>query len=83
MDPLYQFATALLSAHAPWWLFAIPVVAVGVRCIGPIRLNLSIGERAGRPLRSGFRLPNKQGFAVEVNPLSSNLPLDGDRSCSK
>jgi len=50
MEPLYQLVTALLSAHAPWWLLAIAVVAIAARHVGPIRLNLSIGDCTSQPV---------------------------------
>jgi hypothetical protein len=48
MEPLFHFALALLSAGASW-LAAIIVVAIAVARVGPIHLNLSIGERFSQP----------------------------------
>ena len=45
MEPLFHFVLALLNAGAHW-LAAVIVVALAV--VGPVRLSLSIGERAGR-----------------------------------
>jgi hypothetical protein len=56
---LYQLVATLLSAHAPWWLLAIVVgtiavdrivdrIAIAIDRIGPIRLNLSIGNSTAR-----------------------------------
>jgi hypothetical protein len=73
MEPLYQFATALLSAHAPWWLIGIAVAAMAIRHVGPIRLNLTIGDRLGRSLRQPSR---KQGRILANNtaaPQSQNI----------
>ena len=50
MEPLFHFALALLSAGAPW-LAAIIVVAIAVAIIGPVKLNLTIGNRGGRRRR--------------------------------
>jgi hypothetical protein len=47
MEPLFHFALALLSAGATW-LAAILVVAVALAIVGPVKLNLSIGERSDR-----------------------------------
>jgi hypothetical protein len=47
MEPLFHFSLALLSAGAPW-LAAIIVVAITLAIIGPVKLNLSIGDRSGR-----------------------------------
>jgi hypothetical protein len=44
---LIHFALALLSAGAPW-LAAVVVVAIAVASVGPIHLNLSIGERSSQ-----------------------------------
>lgn len=82
MEPLYQLMTALLSAHAPWWLLAIVVAGVVLRQVGPIRLNLSIGDRTGEPVQAQpkpalmagrrSRLPLRDGFPQnecdEVSP---------------
>ena len=50
MEPLFHFVLALLNAGAPW-LAAVIVVAIALAVVGPVRLNLSIGDRAGRPAR--------------------------------
>ena len=47
MEPLFHFALALLSAGAPW-LAGVIVIAVALAIVGPVRLNLSIGDRSGR-----------------------------------
>ena len=47
MEPLFHFAFALLNAGAPW-LAAVIVVAIAVDRVGPIRLNLSIGDRSSQ-----------------------------------
>ena len=47
MEPLFHFALALLAAGAPW-LAAVIVIAIALAVVGPVRLSLSIGERAGR-----------------------------------
>jgi hypothetical protein len=47
MEPLFHFALALLSAGAPWLAGGI-VVAIALAIIGPVKLNLSIGDRSGR-----------------------------------
>jgi hypothetical protein len=47
MEPLFHFALALLSAGAPC-LAAILVAAVALAIIGPVKLNLSIGDRSDR-----------------------------------
>lgn len=44
MEPLIHLAIALHSAGVDW-MAAIIVVAVSVALVGPIRLNLSIGDR--------------------------------------
>jgi hypothetical protein len=49
MEPLFRFASALLSANAPWWIVAIVALATAAPYIGPIRLNLTIATvPAGR-----------------------------------
>jgi len=50
MEPLFHFALALLSAGAPW-LAAIIVVAIALAIIGPVKLNLTIGDYSGRRKR--------------------------------
>jgi hypothetical protein len=50
MEPLFHFALALLSAGAPW-LAAIIVVAIALAIIGPVKLNLTIGDHSGRRKR--------------------------------
>ena len=50
MEPLFRFALALLNAGAPW-LAAVIVGAIALAVVGPVRLSLSIGDRAGRPAR--------------------------------
>jgi hypothetical protein len=50
MEPLFQFALSLLSAGAPW-LAAVIVIAIAVDRVGPIQVNLSIGDRADRKNR--------------------------------
>jgi len=47
MEPLFHFALALLAADAPWLAGSI-VAAVVLAIVGPVRLNLSIGDRSGR-----------------------------------
>jgi len=47
MKALFDFALALLAAGAPY-LAAVIVFAIAVAIIGPIRLNLSIGDRSGK-----------------------------------
>lgn len=48
METLLHFASALLSAHAPRWIIGTIVIAIAVSQIGPIRLNLSIGDQSSR-----------------------------------
>jgi hypothetical protein len=48
MEPLFHFALALLNAGAPW-LAGVIVVAIALAVVGPVRLSLSIGDRASRP----------------------------------
>jgi hypothetical protein len=50
MEPLFHFALALLSAGA-FWLAAIIVVALALAIIGPVKLNLTIGDHTGRRRR--------------------------------
>jgi hypothetical protein len=50
MESLFHFALALLFAGAPW-LAAIIVVAVALAIIGPVKLNLAIGDHSGRRRR--------------------------------
>jgi hypothetical protein len=47
MEPLFHFALALLSGGAPW-LAGIIVAAIALAIVGPIKLNLTIGDRSGR-----------------------------------
>ena len=48
MEPLFYLVLNLLSAGAPW-LAAVIVAAIAVARVGPIHLNLSIGERLSQP----------------------------------
>lgn len=50
MEPLFHFALALLNAGAPW-LAAVIVLAIALAVVGPVRVSLSIGDRACRPAR--------------------------------
>jgi hypothetical protein len=54
MEPLFHFALALLNAGAPW-LAGVIVVDIALAVVGPVRLSLSIGERASRPPRQDHR----------------------------
>ena len=54
MEPLFHFALALLNAGASW-LAAVIVVAIALAVVGPVRLSLSIGDRASRPARGDPR----------------------------
>lgn len=53
MEPLYRFLSALLAAHAPWPIVAVVVLALAMSYIGPIHLNLSIGDRS-RSKKRGY-----------------------------
>jgi hypothetical protein len=46
MKALFAFALALLAAGYPY-LTAILVVAIAIKIVGPIRLNVNIGDRPG------------------------------------
>ena len=48
MEPLFHFVLALLNAGA-FWLAAVIVVAIALAVVGPVRLSLSIGDRASPP----------------------------------
>ncbi len=74
MEPFYQLVTALLSAHAPWWLLAIVVVAAAARHIGPIHLNLSIG--ADQPVRHAPCpiVESAPGRTLADNSAATRLP---------
>ncbi len=50
MEPLFNFALALLSAGAPW-LAAVLVVAIALAIVGPVKLSLNIGDRSNRRRR--------------------------------
>jgi hypothetical protein len=50
MEPLFHFALALLNAGAPW-LAGVIVVAIALAIVGPVKLNLTIGDRGGRRRR--------------------------------
>jgi hypothetical protein len=54
MEPLFRFALALFDAGAPW-LAGVIVVAIALAVVGPVRLSLSIGDRASRPARQDHR----------------------------
>jgi hypothetical protein len=47
MEPLFHFTLALLNAGAPW-LAGVIVVAIALVIVGPVKLNLSIGNRSAR-----------------------------------
>ena len=50
MEPLFQFALALLSAGDPW-LAAVIVAAIALALVGPVKLSLSIGDRSNKRRR--------------------------------
>ena len=77
MESLDQLLTALLTAHAPWWLLAIIAVGIVLRPIGPIRLNLSIGEHAGAPAQPDAAVA--AGSRTD-RILSGNTSVDGHRN---
>lgn len=54
MEPLFRFVLALLNAGA-FWLAAVIVVAIALAVVGPVRLSLSIGDRASRPVQQDPR----------------------------
>jgi hypothetical protein len=54
MEPLFHFALVLLSAGAPR-LAAVIVVAIALAVVGPVKLSLSIGDRASRPVQQDPR----------------------------
>lgn len=58
METLYQLLTALISAQAPWWLLAIIGAGIVLPQVGPIRLNLSIGEGPKQTRRHRSLLPS-------------------------
>ena len=47
MEPLFHLALALYSSGAHW-LAAVIVAAIARAIVGPVKLNISIGDRSGR-----------------------------------
>lgn len=47
MKALFDFTLALIVAGAPY-LAGVIVIAIALAIVGPIRLNLSIGDRSGK-----------------------------------